>query len=1058
MIPASGAAPVTSSVPWLLPSAAAAMPATWVPWLVASGSEPIGGAGVGSSSEDTKSRPPATRLAARSAIEKSTPVSTTAIGVAARPVLTSHAAGNRPSTPAVPRSLKMNWPTFARPHCHVPLVGSAIAALARASTCAHATPSLSLRLATAAAAVPSATVTAVVPSRPGSVRVPDAWTSRNASARSEASASGPNATTTRSGAPSRMPGAATAGAAVDRASRAASAQAAAPAGERNVTSVPSAASVAYLSALADQRSAAAQGAGACLGRRRALGRARLVAEHELALDRARLVSPLGAPVPDVVRAEVPGVRVVRQRALERIEQVVAQRRVLDRRHQLDPRVEVARHEVGRADVDLGLAVALEGQDPRVLEEAADDRVDADVLRDARHARHQAADAADVQVDGHAGLRGAVQRADAAPVDQRVELHRDARRPPSLVRGHRALDLGDHRVAQEVGRHQLLAVAPRASVAGEEVEHVGDVGTDLLVAGEEAEVGVQARRLRVVVAGPDVDVMARAVALAADDQQALGVGLERRVTVDDVDARLLHRARPLDVRPLVAARLDLDQADRLLAALGGADERGHERRVVARAVDGHLDGQDLGVVGRLLDEALDRRRERVVGVVDQHVAGADGAEDVDVAVVLALKARLRHGRPRRVAQIGVAGQLDDLPQVREIQQPVDDVDLARLDLERLDELVAQRLAHLAVDLETHDLAEPAPAQLGLDRAQQVVGLVGDVEVGVARDAEEAVVDDLHPGEERVEVGGDELLERDEGGALARGDEARQQLLGHLAAREGRHLRLRVAHEDGERQRQVRDVGERAPQTDRQRREDREDLAPEALVERLALVGADLVHADDADVVLGQGRAHLVLRAARLALVELEDALAQLVDDLRRRAPVGTGVVQPGVDLVVQPGDADGEELVEVGGEDGEELQALHERHVVLLGQLEHARVELDPRELAVVEQPRAVEVAGVALELELELWIGRRDVADRVLLSHRRRSGRLGRPTRGRRCQTVKAASAPRAARRSRSAGARGSPRARARATARGSARRAVLGALRRRCTASPGRATPPRRA
>ena len=84
------------------------MPATWVPWLVASGSLLAGGAGDGSSSEATKSWPPATRLAARSAIEKSTPVSTTAIGVAARPVLTSQAAGKWPSTPAVPRSWKMS--------------------------------------------------------------------------------------------------------------------------------------------------------------------------------------------------------------------------------------------------------------------------------------------------------------------------------------------------------------------------------------------------------------------------------------------------------------------------------------------------------------------------------------------------------------------------------------------------------------------------------------------------------------------------------------------------------------------------------------------------------------------------------------------------------------------------------------------------------------------------------------------------------------------------------------------------------------------------------------
>ena len=73
----------------------------------------------------------------------------------------------------------------------------------------------------------------------------------------------------------------------------------------------------------------------------------------------------------------------------------------------------------------------------------------------------------------------------------------------------------------------------------------------------------------VVAGADVDVVAHAVALAAHDEDALRVGLQRRVAVDDVHARLLQRARPPDVRALVEARLELHQAHRLLAALGRA---------------------------------------------------------------------------------------------------------------------------------------------------------------------------------------------------------------------------------------------------------------------------------------------------------------------------------------------------------------------------------------------------------------------------------------------------------------------------------------------------------
>ena len=77
-----------------------------------------------------------------------------------------------------------------------------------------------------------------------------------------------------------------------------------------------------------------------------------------------------------------------------------------------------------------LLAALEGVDPRVLEEAADDRDDADVLRDPRHPRAQAADAAHVEVDPDPGLRGLVERLDAAGVDQRVHLQRDPRLSPA----------------------------------------------------------------------------------------------------------------------------------------------------------------------------------------------------------------------------------------------------------------------------------------------------------------------------------------------------------------------------------------------------------------------------------------------------------------------------------------------------------------------------------------------------------------------------------------------------------------------------------------------------
>ena len=68
----------------------------------------------------------------------------------------------------------------------------------------------------------------------------------------------------------------------------------------------------------------------------------------------------------------------------------------------------------------------EHQDAAVFEEAVDDAADADVFRDARQPRPQAADAADHQVDRHAGLAGAVEGLDRAAVDDRVELGEDPR--------------------------------------------------------------------------------------------------------------------------------------------------------------------------------------------------------------------------------------------------------------------------------------------------------------------------------------------------------------------------------------------------------------------------------------------------------------------------------------------------------------------------------------------------------------------------------------------------------------------------------------------------------
>ena len=109
------------------------------------------------------------------------------------------------------------------------------------------------------------------------------------------------------------------------------------------------------------------------------------------------------------------------------------------------------------------------------------------------------------------------------------------------------------------------------VAGEHVEQVGDILAHCGVAGDEAEVLVQAGRLGVVVAGAEVAVAAQLVALLAHHHGQLAVRLEAHETVDDVDPGLLQLAGPLDIGLLVEARLDLDEREHLLAFAGGLDE-------------------------------------------------------------------------------------------------------------------------------------------------------------------------------------------------------------------------------------------------------------------------------------------------------------------------------------------------------------------------------------------------------------------------------------------------------------------------------------------------------
>ena len=74
--------------------------------------------------------------------------------------------------------------------------------------------------------------------------------------------------------------------------------------------------------------------------------------------------------------------------------------------------------------------------------------------------------------------------------------------------------------------------------------------------------------------------------------------------------------------------------------------------------------------------------------------------------------------------------------------------------------AQGFRHARFDLQPDDRAAAAPLQRALEKADEVFGLLLDLDVAVADDAETALPDDLVAGKKLADERQDDLLERDE----------------------------------------------------------------------------------------------------------------------------------------------------------------------------------------------------------------------------------------------------------------------------------------------------------
>ena len=110
--------------------------------------------------------------------------------------------------------------------------------------------------------------------------------------------------------------------------------------------------------------------------------------------------------------------------------------------------------------------------------------------------------------------------------------------------------------------------------------------------------------------------------------------------------------------------------------------------------------------------------------------------------------------------------------------------------------------------------------------------------------------------------------------------------------------------------------------------------------------------DLDPFLGERRAD-VERDPRVVRRQLEHALADRGELVLGGPAVGRQRGLARLDLLAQAGDADLEELVEVAREDREELDPLEQRVALVACLVQHARVEFQPRQLAIDVRERGL---------------------------------------------------------------------------------------------------------
>src|SRR5262249_12302800 len=170
-----------------------------------------------------------------------------------------------------------------------------------------------------------------------------------------------------------------------------------------------------------------------------------------------------------------------------VNNLIAKRRRLDWKSELDSPVKIARHPVRAGKENPRLPGIFKVENPAMLEKSANDADDTNVFAQTRNLRTQATDPPPDQINGYIGAGSFIEFLDDLLIDQRVHLRHDSRRLSCQRVVALPLDQLDEPAVQvERGDHQFLQ-ARITSEARQRVENGCHLFAQLRFAGKQAEI-------------------------------------------------------------------------------------------------------------------------------------------------------------------------------------------------------------------------------------------------------------------------------------------------------------------------------------------------------------------------------------------------------------------------------------------------------------------------------------------------------------------------------------------------------------------------------------------